>query len=135
MTKFMNTTTWLRDARERRGGGVPVSGRNASLAVFGTMGPDAACRCPNSPLPAGFVFMVPCHLMSQSEVRPIGRTKGALTFPACASCLAKIDLDFRADARIPSGRVGANMAKLTASRSHVGSGRVQIGTDFAVRSL
>ncbi len=63
MTKFMNTTTWLREARERLGGGVPASGRNASLAVFGTIGPDAGC-CPNSPLLAGFVFMAPYRLIS-----------------------------------------------------------------------
>jgi hypothetical protein len=37
-TKFMNTTSWLREARERFGGGVPSSGRRASLAVFGTIG-------------------------------------------------------------------------------------------------
>ncbi|WP_164762122.1 MULTISPECIES: hypothetical protein [unclassified Mesorhizobium] len=80
----MNTTTWLRDARERFGGGVPASGRNASLAVFGTIGPDVGGRCPNSPLPAGFVFISPYRLIAQ---------------------------------RIPSGRVGANMAKLTARRS------------------
>ncbi|WP_245456054.1 hypothetical protein [Mesorhizobium sp. M7A.F.Ca.US.008.03.1.1] len=79
----MNTTTWLRDARERFGGGVPASGRNASLAVFGTIGPEVAGRCPNSPLPAGFVFISPYRLIQ----------------------------------RIPSGRVGANMAKLTARRS------------------
>jgi hypothetical protein len=79
MTKFMNTTNWLRDARERFGGGVPASGRKASLAVFGTIGPDVGPR-PNSPLPAGFVFILPCRLIAQ---------------------------------RIPCGRVGANMAKLT----------------------
>ncbi|OWK20517.1 hypothetical protein AJ88_29650 [Mesorhizobium amorphae CCBAU 01583] len=37
MTKFMNTTIWLREARERLGGGVPASGRKASAAVFGTI--------------------------------------------------------------------------------------------------
>jgi hypothetical protein len=83
MTKFMNTTTWLREARERFGGGVPASGRKASLAVFGTIGPVFAGRCPNSPLPAGFVFISPYRLISQ---------------------------------RIPCGRVGANMAKLTTCR-------------------
>jgi hypothetical protein len=86
MTKFMNTTTWLREARERFGGGVPASGRKASLAVFGMIGPDAG-RCPNSPLPAGFVFILPYRLIAQ---------------------------------RIPCGRVGANMAKLTACRSIAG---------------
>ncbi|MCA0045359.1 hypothetical protein LB577_00075 [Mesorhizobium sp. B283B1A] len=80
----MNTTTWLREARERFGGGVPASGRKASLAVFGTIGPVLAGRCPNSPLPAGFVFISPYRLISQ---------------------------------RIPCGRVGANMAKLTTRQS------------------
>ncbi|WP_246707124.1 hypothetical protein [Mesorhizobium sp. NZP2077] len=80
----MNTTTWLREARERFGGGVPASGRKASLAVFGTIGPVFAGRCPNSPLPDGFVFILPYRLIAQ---------------------------------RIPCGRVGANMAKLTADRS------------------
>ena len=48
----MNTTIWLREARERFGGGVPASGRKASLAVFGTIGPGGRrlplpefCRC------------------------------------------------------------------------------------------
>jgi hypothetical protein len=86
MTKFMNTTTWLREARERFGGGVPASGRKASLAVFGTIGPVFAGRCPNSPLSTGFVFILPYRLIAQ---------------------------------RIPCGRVGANMAKLTARRSIV----------------
>ncbi|WP_245497422.1 hypothetical protein, partial [Mesorhizobium sp. M5C.F.Ca.IN.020.32.2.1] len=81
MTKFMNTTNWLREARERLGGGVPASGRNASLAVFGTIGLDGVDRCPNSPLSAAFVFMAPYRLVLQ---------------------------------RLPLGRVGANMAKLTA---------------------
>ncbi|WP_245268934.1 hypothetical protein [Mesorhizobium loti] len=80
----MNTTTWLREARERFGGGVPASGRKASLAVFGTIGPVFAGRCPISPLPAGFVFISPYRLIAQ---------------------------------RIPCGRVGANMAKLTAGQS------------------
>ncbi|MCZ8543307.1 hypothetical protein OOJ09_03890 [Mesorhizobium qingshengii] len=80
----MNTTTWLREARERFGGGVPASGRKASLAVFGTIGPAVAGRCANSPLPTGFVFILPYRLIAQ---------------------------------RIPSGRVGANMAKLTAPQS------------------
>src|SRR5690606_5512739 len=36
--KFRKTTNWLRDWRERReGGGVPASGRRASLADFGTI--------------------------------------------------------------------------------------------------
>jgi len=82
----MNTTTWLREARERFGGGVPASGRKASLAVFGTIGPVFAGLCPNSPLPDGFVFILPYRLIAQ---------------------------------RIPCGRVGANMAKLTAHRSIV----------------
>jgi hypothetical protein len=56
--KFMNTTTWLRDLRERfGGGGVPVSGRSASFAVFGIIGLAGADRCPNSPLLSGLVFM------------------------------------------------------------------------------
>ncbi|MBZ9755573.1 hypothetical protein LB524_09780 [Mesorhizobium sp. ESP6-5] len=80
----MNTTTWLREARERFGGGVPASGRKASLAVFGTIGPVFAGLCPNSPLPDGLVFMSPYRSISQ---------------------------------RIPCGRVGANMAKLTARQS------------------
>src|SRR5882724_11234889 len=63
MTKFMNTTTWLREARERFGGGVPASGRKASAAVLGTIGPDWACCFPNSPLPPGFVFIAPYHLL------------------------------------------------------------------------
>ncbi|CDX56153.1 hypothetical protein MPL1032_20413 [Mesorhizobium plurifarium] len=62
--KFRNTTTWLREARERfDGGGVPASGRNASAAVFGTIGPFAPCR-PNSPS-LGLVFMTPCRLILQ----------------------------------------------------------------------
>ncbi|SIT58695.1 conserved hypothetical protein [Mesorhizobium prunaredense] len=65
MTKFMNTTNWLREARERLGGGVPASGRNASLAVFGTIGPDVADRCPNCPLSAEFVLMAPYRLILQ----------------------------------------------------------------------
>jgi hypothetical protein len=36
--KFRNTTNWLRDPLERRGGGRPRSGRSASLADFGTIG-------------------------------------------------------------------------------------------------
>src|SRR5690606_30130417 len=57
-TKFMNTTIWLREARDRLlGGGVPGSGRNASLADFGTMVPVVAGRCPNSPLLGGLLFM------------------------------------------------------------------------------
>jgi hypothetical protein len=36
--KFMKTMIWLRDARDRLGGGgVPGSGRNASLAVLGVI--------------------------------------------------------------------------------------------------
>ncbi|WP_454583467.1 hypothetical protein [Mesorhizobium sp. 43Arga] len=70
----MNTTTWLREARERFGGGVPASGRKASLAVFGTIGPPLfAGRCPNSPLPAGFVFISPYRLISQRI--PCGRVE------------------------------------------------------------
>ena len=34
MTKLRNTTNGLRDCRDRRGGGVPRSGRKASLAEF-----------------------------------------------------------------------------------------------------
>ncbi|MBZ9669339.1 hypothetical protein [Mesorhizobium sp. ES1-3] len=80
----MNTTIWLREARDRFGGGVPASGRSASLAVFGMIGPVFAGLCPNSPLPDGFVFISPYRLISQ---------------------------------RIPCGRVGANMAKLTTRQS------------------
>jgi hypothetical protein len=83
----MNTTNWLREARERFGGGVPASGRNASLAVFGMIGPDDTDRCPNSPLSAGFVFMAPYRLILQ---------------------------------RIPMGRVGVNMAKLTTRANRAG---------------
>jgi hypothetical protein len=66
MRKFMNTTIWLRDARERLpGGGVPASGRNASLAVFGTIGPGGVVRWPNSSLFAGLVFMALYRLILQ----------------------------------------------------------------------
>jgi hypothetical protein len=65
-TKFMNTTTWLRDARDRfAGGGVPASGRSASLADFGTMGLGDASRCPNSPLLGGLLFMTRHHSIVQ----------------------------------------------------------------------
>jgi hypothetical protein len=57
--KFMNTTIWFREARERFGGGVPISGRSASLAVFGTIGFGASLRWPNSPGFAGLVFISP----------------------------------------------------------------------------
>ena len=51
----MKTTIWLREARERFGGGVPSSGRSASLAVFGhDRLRRQRPRRPNSPLPAGF---------------------------------------------------------------------------------
>ncbi|WP_246671222.1 hypothetical protein [Mesorhizobium sp. 8] len=66
----MKTTIWLREARERLpeggGGGVPASGRKASLAVFGIRGAaGGAGRCPKPasalsptpPLSAGLVFM------------------------------------------------------------------------------
>src|SRR5690606_9215316 len=43
------------------GGGVPASGRSASLAVFGTIGFGACGRSPNSPS-AGLVFMAPQYL-------------------------------------------------------------------------
>lgn len=36
MRKFMNTTNWFRDWRERLGGGVPAWGLSASLADLGT---------------------------------------------------------------------------------------------------
>ncbi len=42
MTKFRNTTNWLRERFDRRGGGVPACGRRASLAVLGTIGLEAA---------------------------------------------------------------------------------------------
>jgi len=65
-TKFMNTTTWLRDARERlAGGGVPASGRNASLADFGTMALGSAGRRPNSPFVGGLLFMTRHHPIVQ----------------------------------------------------------------------
>ena len=38
MRKFRKTMNWLRAARERRGGGVPSSGRNTWLGDFGTIG-------------------------------------------------------------------------------------------------
>ena len=53
--KFMKTTIWLRDARERLGGGVPSSGRSASLAVFGTIG------CGGSVPPAEFAIVCRVH--------------------------------------------------------------------------
>ncbi|MHA6684330.1 hypothetical protein [Mesorhizobium sp. A556] len=63
----MNTTIWLREARERfgGGGGVPVSGRRASFAVLGTMGPAEAGRSPNSPLFAGVMFMASYNLIER----------------------------------------------------------------------
>jgi hypothetical protein len=67
----MNTTTWLRDARDRlAGGGVPASGRNASLADFGTMGLGATGRCPNSPFGGGLVFMTPPFNIDVQRIPP-----------------------------------------------------------------
>jgi hypothetical protein len=59
--KLRKTTTWLRDWRERRGGGVPASGRSASLADFGTINLGGEARWPNSPVFGGVVFMSLSH--------------------------------------------------------------------------
>src|SRR6185312_6414901 len=70
----MNTTIWLREARERFGGGVPVSGRSASLAVFGMIGPGGTGRCPNSPLLSGVVVMTACRL--NLAANPLRHSRG-----------------------------------------------------------
>jgi hypothetical protein len=55
--KLKKTTTWLREPRDRFGGGVPISGRSASLAVRGTIGDTGADRRPNSSLFAGSLLI------------------------------------------------------------------------------
>ena len=80
----MKTTIWLRDARERFGGGVPSSGRSASLAVFGTIGCGGPPRRPNSPLPAEFTlispqFRMPDRLSPKSQAGSLSPNMAKLT--------------------------------------------------------
>jgi hypothetical protein len=62
MTKFMKMTNWLRERRERAGGGVPACDRSASLRDFATMGRDCMGGWPGWFPPAGSVVIWPLTL-------------------------------------------------------------------------
>ena len=85
----MKTTIWLREARERFGGGVPSSGRSASLAVFGTIGCGGRFRRPNSPLPVEFTLISP-------QFRLLGRLAPESLAGSLSPNMAKLTMGERA---------------------------------------